>query len=50
MLAERLRDPELRAELERMQDEICGLFVPAAEGFDVNPGPRRPGRLVDAAE
>jgi hypothetical protein len=52
ILADRLRDPKLRAEFERLRVEMVEQLAPAAEGPIVNPGRRRRGRLVfgDATE
>ena len=52
MLADRLRDPRFRTELERLRAEMVEQLAPAAEGPVVNPGRRRRGRLVfgDATE
>jgi hypothetical protein len=46
LLEERLRDPELRAEYERLYAEMFQQFAPATEGPIVNPGRRRRGRLI----
>jgi hypothetical protein len=52
MLEERLRDPEFRAEYERLRAEMLEQLAPASEGPVVNPGRTRRGRLVfgDATE
>ncbi len=44
--AARLRDPEFRAEYERVYAEMVRQFAPATEGKVVNPGSKRRGRLV----
>jgi hypothetical protein len=51
-IADRLRDPRVRAELERLREEMFEKFASAAEGPIVNPGRGRSGRLVfgDATE
>lgn len=46
MLDARLRDPEFRAEYERVYAEMLEQFAPATEGPVVNPGRKRRGRLV----
>ena len=46
MLADWLRDPKVRAEVERLGTEMVEQLAPAAEGPIVNPGGRRRGRLV----
>lgn len=46
MLDARLRDPEFRAEYERVYDEMREQLAPASEGPVVNPGRKRRGRLV----
>lgn len=45
LLEERLRDPEFRAEYERLRAEMFEL-APAIEGPVVNPLRKRRGRLV----
>jgi len=46
MLETRLRDPEFRAEYERVYAEMLEQFAPATEGRVVNPTRKRRGRLV----
>jgi hypothetical protein len=46
MLETRLRDPEFRAEYERLYAEMLEHLAPATEGPVVNPGRKRRGRLV----
>jgi hypothetical protein len=46
LLDERLRDPEFRAEYERVYAEMFEQVAPATEGPVVNPGRKRRGRLV----
>jgi hypothetical protein len=46
MLEERLRDPEFRAEYERLHAEMVRQLAPATEGKVVNPGCKRRGRLI----
>jgi hypothetical protein len=46
MLQEWMRDPEFRAEYERVRAEIFEQLAPASEGPVVNPGRKRRGRLV----
>ncbi len=46
MLQERLRDPEFRAEYERVRAEMFEQLAPAIEGSIVNPGRKRRGRLI----
>lgn len=43
---ERMRDPEFRAEYERVHAEMFEKVAPAIEGPVVNPGLKRRGRLV----
>jgi hypothetical protein len=53
VLEERLRDPEFRAEYERVYAEMLEQLAPANEGPVVKPGRERRGRLVfgdDAGE
>lgn len=52
VLEERMRDPEFRAEYERVRAEMLDQLAPAIEGPVVNPGRKRSGRLVfgDATE
>lgn len=52
MLEERMRDPEFRAEYERVRAEMFEQLAPATEGRVVNPGRKRKGRLIfgDAEE
>jgi hypothetical protein len=47
-----MRDPEFRAEYERVRAEIFEQLAPATEGPVVNPGRKRTGRLIfsDATE
>jgi hypothetical protein len=45
MLETRLRDPEFRAEYERVYAEMLEQVAPATEGQVVNPGRKRSGRL-----
>jgi hypothetical protein len=45
MLEERLRDPEFRAEYERLRAEMLEQLAPASEGPVVNPSRTRRGRL-----
>jgi len=44
--AARLRDPEFRAEYERVYAEVLEQFAPATGGPIVKPGRERRGRLV----
>jgi hypothetical protein len=46
MLETRLRDPEFRAEYERVYAEMLEQLAPTTEGPVVNPGRKRRGRLV----
>lgn len=46
MLEGRMRDPEFRAEYERVHAQMLELLAPAMEGPVVNPGQRRTGRLI----
>ncbi len=46
MLEERLRDPDFRAEYERVRAELFAQFAPATEGPVVKPGRRRTGHLI----
>jgi hypothetical protein len=46
MLETRLRDPDFRAEYERVYAQILEQLAPATEGRVVNPGRKRRGRLV----
>ena len=46
MVQERLRDPEFRAEYERVRAEMFEQLAPAIEGSIVNPGRKRRGRLI----
>jgi hypothetical protein len=46
MLERRLRDPEFRAEYERVYAEMLKQLAPATEGRVVNPARKRRGRLV----
>jgi len=46
MLETSLRDPEFRAEYERVYDEMLEQLAPATEGPVLNPGRKRHGRLV----
>jgi hypothetical protein len=46
MLETRLRDPEFRAEYERVYAETIEQLAPATEGPVVSPGRKRRGRLV----
>jgi hypothetical protein len=52
LLEERLRDPEFRAEYERLRTEIFEQLAPATEGPVVKPGRKRTGGLFfgDATE
>jgi hypothetical protein len=46
MLETRPRDPEFRAEYERVYAEMLDQLAPASEGPVVKPGRKRRGRLV----
>jgi hypothetical protein len=46
LLDERLRDPEFRAEYERVYAQMFEQLAPATEGPVVNPGRKRRGRFV----
>lgn len=46
MPEERMRDPEFRAEYERLHAEMREQLVPAVEGTVVNSGRKRHGRLI----
>ena len=51
-IGDRLREPKLQTEFERLHSEMVEALTPAAEGPIVNPGRRRSGRLLfgDATE
>ena len=46
LVAQKLRDPEFRAEYERLYREMFEQLAPATDGPVVNPGRKRRGRLV----
>lgn len=52
LLEERLRDPEFRAEYDRLRAEMFDQLAPASEGPVVKLGRKRKGRLIfgDASE
>lgn len=52
LLEERLRDPEFRAEYDRVRAEMFDQLAPATDGPVVKPGRKRKGRLIfgDASE